>query len=69
MLSGGARQPNMTREGIRFSTMTRTLNGEKAVRVLGYKPRVSMEEGIERSVKWYLDNQKGEGNGNEKKSM
>ena len=68
VLSRGARQPNMTREGIRFSTMTRTLNGEKAVRVLGYEPRVSMEEGIERSVKWFLENQKSQGNANEKKS-
>lgn len=55
VLSRGTRQPNMTREGIRFSTMTRTLNGEKAVRVLGYRPRVSMAEGIERSVKWFLN--------------
>lgn len=68
MLSRGTRQPAMTREGIRFSTMTRTLNGEKAVRVLGYKPRVSMEEGIERSVKWFLDN-KGKGEGDAKKSV
>lgn len=67
VLSRGARQPNMTREGIRFSTMTRTLNGEKAVRVLGYHPRVSMQEGIERSVKWFLDHQPGEWSGEEKK--
>lgn len=67
MLSRGTRQPAMTREGIRFSTMTRTLNGEKAVRVLGYKPRVGMEEGIERSVKWFLDN-KDQGGGDAKKS-
>lgn len=69
MLSRGARQPNMTRDGIRVSTMTRTLNSEKVVRVLSYEPRVSMEEGIERSVRWFLDNQKGKGNGNEKKTM
>ena len=56
MVSRGTRQPNMTREGIRFSTMTRTLNGEKVVRVLGYKPRVSMDKGIEQSVKWFLEN-------------
>lgn len=48
--SGGTRQPNMTREGIRYSTLTRTLNGEKAKRVLGYRPRVGMEEAIVRSV-------------------
>lgn len=68
MLSRGTKQPNMTREGIRFSTITRTLNCEKAVRVLGYRPRVSMQEGIERSVKWFLDHPDGEKpNENEKK--
>ncbi|MCJ1243929.1 hypothetical protein MMC30_001126 [Trapelia coarctata] len=54
--SRGSRQPNMTREGIRFSTITRTLNGDKAKRVLGYRPRVTMDEGIERGVKWFVDN-------------
>ena len=56
--SWGTKQPNMTQEGIRFSTMTRTLNGMKAVRVLGYRPTVGMDEGIIRSVKWFLENEK-----------
>lgn len=58
--SGGKKQPNMTRGGIRFSTITRTLNGEKVKRVLGYRPRVSMDEGIERGVKWFVDNRQRE---------
>jgi sterol-4alpha-carboxylate 3-dehydrogenase (decarboxylating) len=53
-ISRGTRTPNMTREGIRFSTMIRTLNMEKAKRVLGYRPVVSMEEGLERSVQWFM---------------
>lgn len=58
LLSGGKRQPNMTMEGIRLSTINRTLNGDKAMRVLGYRPQVSIEEGIERGVKWWLKNRK-----------
>ena len=49
--SWGKRTPNVTTEGVRFSTMIRTMNGEKARRVLGYRPAVGMQEGIERGVK------------------
>lgn len=58
--SRGTRTPNMTREGIRFSTLTRTLSVEKAKRVLGYKPAVSMQEGLDRSVQWFLTEYKKE---------
>ncbi|OKL63207.1 hypothetical protein UA08_01149 [Talaromyces atroroseus] len=58
--SWGSRGPNMTQEGIRFSTMIRTLSVEKAKRVLGYKPVVSMEEGLDRSVRWFLNEYKKE---------
>ncbi|KAL2871045.1 uncharacterized protein BJX67DRAFT_389842 [Aspergillus lucknowensis] len=54
-ISGGSRVPNMTREGIRFSTLIRTLNINKAKRVLGYRPTVGMQEGIERSVRWFME--------------
>ena len=50
-LSSGTRQINMTRERIRFSIMTRTLNEEKAKRVLSYRPKVSLKKAIARSVK------------------
>lgn len=56
LLSRGSKVANSTREGIRFSTLERTLNGEKARRVLGYKPRVGMQEGIERGVRWFKEN-------------
>lgn len=39
----------MTRAMIKFSTMTRTYRIDKAKRLLGYKPRVSMKEGIRRA--------------------
>ncbi|MCJ1458067.1 hypothetical protein MMC28_008438 [Mycoblastus sanguinarius] len=57
-LSGGTRQPNMTVEGIRFSTINRTLRVDKAKRVLGYRPKVSIDEGIQRGVTWYKENKK-----------
>ncbi|QKX62769.1 uncharacterized protein TRUGW13939_09934 [Talaromyces rugulosus] len=59
LFSGGTKPANMTREGIRFSTLVRTLNGEKAKRVLGYRPRVGVQEGLERSVRWFMENEKG----------
>ncbi|KAL4923647.1 NAD(P)-binding protein [Aspergillus undulatus] len=55
-VSGGSRVANSTREGIRFSTLERTLNGEKARRVLGYEAKVGMQEGIERAVIWFREN-------------
>ena len=54
ILSRGRRQPDVTIEAIRFSTINRMLNIDKAKRVLGYKPRVNMEEGIEKAVQWWL---------------
>ncbi|KAB8256725.1 hypothetical protein BDV32DRAFT_160911 [Aspergillus pseudonomiae] len=56
IVSGGTKPANMTREGIRFSTLIRTLNGNKAKRVLGYRPKVGMQEGLERSVRWFMEN-------------
>ena len=48
------RESNLSREGIRFSCITRTLDGGRARRVLGYRPLFSVQEGIERSVGWYM---------------
>ena len=47
--SFGRRKSSVTRARIRFSTMTRTYRIDKAKRLLGYKPRVSMTEGIRRA--------------------
>ena len=48
------RPPTFTRQRIVYSTMTRYYNIGKAKRVLGYTPRWSMQEGINRGVKWFL---------------
>lgn len=47
--SFGKKKSRMNRVGIRFSSMNRTYRIEKAKRVLGYKPLVSLKEGILRS--------------------
>ena len=49
----GTRKPVMTRNGIKFSCMTRTFSVEKAKRRLGYRPAVSMEIGIQRAGEWF----------------
>jgi sterol-4alpha-carboxylate 3-dehydrogenase (decarboxylating) len=51
----GAKQPIVTREAITLTTIVRTLNGEKARRVLGYKPTISIQEGLDRAGKWFID--------------
>lgn len=60
-LSGGKKQPLVTRDAVRNTVMSRTLNGEKARRVLGYRPRVSMEEGVARTGQWFVELAKRDG--------
>jgi len=55
MRSWGTKQSAVTREAVRLTIIERTLNCEKAKRVLGYKPRVGIQEGIERGGKWFMD--------------
>ena len=45
----GHRRSTMNRTGIRYSCLTRTYRIDKAKRILGYKPRMSLREGIQRS--------------------
>jgi len=35
-----------------------TANIEKAQRLLGWKPAITIEQGIEKAITWYTDNQK-----------
>lgn len=50
--------PSFNRQRIIFSTMTRYYDISKARRRLGYSPLVSLSEGVQRSVRWTLDQQK-----------
>lgn len=56
----GKGQPTITREAIRLTTITRTLNGDRFQRVTGYQPRVSIREGLEIAGKWFVEEQKKE---------
>ncbi|KAJ8112515.1 hypothetical protein ONZ43_g5379 [Nemania bipapillata] len=46
------------RQRVSFSCMTRYYDISKAKARLGYEPLVSLDEGIQRSVKWCLDQEK-----------
>ena len=48
----GGRKPNLSRKVINYSTMTRYYNIDKAKNLLGYKPKVGMEEGVSRTVEY-----------------
>ncbi|KAM0786452.1 hypothetical protein ACM66B_001914 [Microbotryomycetes sp. NB124-2] len=49
--------PNLTRGKVVYSTVSRYYNIEKARRILGYEPIVGLQEGINRAVKWYKENE------------
>ena len=60
VFSLGRRESQMNRKMVRYLTMTRTFDITKAKERLGYRPQVSMQEGIERAVKWYVDHSREE---------
>lgn len=47
--------PTFNRQRIQYSSMTRYYNIAKARARLGYRPLVGLTDGVERSVKWYLE--------------
>ncbi|KAI1082850.1 NAD(P)-binding protein [Whalleya microplaca] len=52
------RTPTFNRQRIVFSTMTRYYDINKARRRLGYQPLVSLSEGVKRTVRWNLEQEK-----------
>ncbi|KAI1383190.1 NAD(P)-binding protein [Hypoxylon trugodes] len=50
--------PTFNRQRIVFSTMTRYYDISKAKRRLGYVPLISLSDGVKRTVKWTLDQEK-----------
>ncbi|KAJ6544008.1 3-beta hydroxysteroid dehydrogenase/isomerase family-domain-containing protein [Mycena capillaripes] len=44
-----------TKFSVRFLTGTQWYNIDKARNILGYKPTVTMEEGVKRTVKWWKE--------------
>lgn len=55
IFSLGTEEPRLTRARVKYTTMQRTLDIKKAKARLGYQPQVSIQEGIERSARWFVD--------------
>ncbi|KAL8657131.1 MAG: hypothetical protein Q9226_002227 [Calogaya cf. arnoldii] len=53
----GTREPSLTKQKVKYSAMTRTFCIDKAKSRLGYKPIVSIQDGIANSVAWYKSQQ------------
>ena len=45
--------------------VSRALDNSLANELLGWKPRFSLKEGLEKTIKWYVDNHKVEGKVND----
>lgn len=50
--------PNLTRQQVRYSCMTRYYNIDKARRRLGYQPIFTLEEGLRRGVRAVLESER-----------
>jgi nucleoside-diphosphate-sugar epimerase len=48
-------EPPLHRRRVEFWTKSRAFSIEKARRVLGYQPRVDVEEGVARTAQWYRE--------------
>ncbi|OCK75936.1 hypothetical protein K432DRAFT_361234 [Lepidopterella palustris CBS 459.81] len=59
------KKPNLTRQQVKYSCMTRYYSIQKAKTRLGYRPIVDLDEGVRRGVRFILDQEKkaGEKNG------
>ncbi|ROW10384.1 hypothetical protein VMCG_02024 [Cytospora schulzeri] len=54
----GKKAPIISRRTVRASTIPRTFNGEKARRVLGYRPKINLEEAVARTGRWYREEER-----------
>ena len=61
MCTFGRYQPNFTREAVRLTVIERTLSGAKAKRVLGYRRKVTIDEGLTRAGKWFVEEEQRRG--------
>ena len=57
----GFKEAQFKKQAVQYSTMRRTFNIDKAKKRLGYKPIVSLDEGIARGVRWLLEQREEEG--------
>ncbi|KAI4120496.1 MAG: hypothetical protein LQ338_006978 [Usnochroma carphineum] len=57
----GTKVPSMTRGVVKYGCMTRYFDTGRARRVLGYRPVWGLDEGVRRTVEWFLREGEGEG--------
>jgi nucleoside-diphosphate-sugar epimerase len=48
-------EPPLHRRRVEFWTKSRAFSIEKARRLLGYAPRVDVDEGVRRTAAWYRE--------------
>lgn len=53
-ISLGSKESHINRRMVKYLTMNRTFDISKAKERLGYRPQVSMQEGIKRAVEFYI---------------
>ncbi|KAL8730644.1 MAG: hypothetical protein Q9166_003957 [cf. Caloplaca sp. 2 TL-2023] len=58
-VTAGRKSPSMTRGVVKYSCMTRYFDTERARRVLGYEALWGLDEGVERTVRWWMERGKG----------
>jgi sterol-4alpha-carboxylate 3-dehydrogenase (decarboxylating) len=57
LVSFGRKESHLNRQMVKYLTMNRTFDITKAKQRLGYRPQVSVEEGIRRAVHAYMSSQ------------
>jgi sterol-4alpha-carboxylate 3-dehydrogenase (decarboxylating) len=67
----GGRESTLQRSSVRYACLTKTLSCGKAKRVLGYRPTIGIQEGIERSLRLGFrgEGEEGEGFVNDGRSL
>lgn len=58
IFSFGRKKAPITREAVHLSTITRILKCDKAKRILAYKPKIGVYEGLEECSKWVVEEAK-----------
>lgn len=58
IMSLGKKQSVLSRQTVRYACINRTLKCDKAKRILGYRPRISMAEAIEKTGAWFVQEEK-----------
>jgi nucleoside-diphosphate-sugar epimerase len=55
-MQGAKEAPRLTQAKLKFLGMNLDFSIDKAKRVLGYRPRIGFDRGIQETMAWYRDN-------------